>query len=99
MPAPNPATDVVNANVLALGLSPAVSMAAVYQSMSHSLGILYENAVANQKIQSIAADAVLVEGLVQGLANTAIDVVEDVAAAADPVAELAALLKALNKGH
>ncbi|MEP4033917.1 RebB family R body protein [Roseibium polysiphoniae] len=99
MPAPNPATDVVNANVLALGLSPAVSMAAVYQSMSHSLGILYENAVANQKIQSIAADAVLVEGLVQGLATTAIDVVEDVAAAADPVAELAALLKDLNKGH
>ncbi|WP_153768335.1 RebB family R body protein [Labrenzia sp. CE80] len=99
MPAPNPTNNVVNADVLALGLSPAVSMAAVYQSMSQSLGILYENAVANQKLQNIAAEAVLVEGLVQGLANTAVDVVEDVAVAADPVAELTALLKALNKGH
>ena len=46
-------TDAVTqANVKVLAESPAMAMGAIYQTMAHSTGILFENAVSAQQQQN-----------------------------------------------
>lgn len=59
-------TDAVTqANVKVLGDAPAMAMGAIYQSLAHSTGILYENAVGSQQQLAIAAQAATNQGVIQ----------------------------------
>ncbi|MCJ9429359.1 RebB family R body protein [Kordiimonas marina] len=59
-------TDAVTqANVKVLGDAPAMAMGALYQSLAHSTGILYENAVGAQQQLGIAAQAATNQGVIQ----------------------------------
>jgi len=59
-------TDAVTqTNVKVLGDAPAMAMGAMYQSLSHSTGILYENAVSSQQQLGIAAQAATNQGVIQ----------------------------------
>src|SRR4030095_8642733 len=59
-------TDAVTqANVKVLGDAPAMAMGAIYQSLAHSTGILYENAASAQQQLAIAAQAATNQGVIQ----------------------------------
>ena len=59
-------TDAVtHTNVTVLGDAPAMAMGAIYQSLSHSTGILFENAVSSQQQLGIAAQAATNQGVIQ----------------------------------
>jgi len=59
-------TDAVTqANVKVLGDGPALAMGAIYQSLAHSTGILYENAASSQQQLAIAAQAATNQGVIQ----------------------------------
>jgi len=59
-------TDAVTqANVKVLGEAPAMAMGAIYQTMAHSTGILFENAVAAQQQQNVLAMAAANQGVMQ----------------------------------
>jgi len=59
-------TDSVSqANVEVLGSSPAVSLGAVYQSLGHSTGLMFENAVGAQQQLAIAGQTATNEGVIQ----------------------------------
>ena len=59
-------TDAVTqSNVKVLGDSPAMAMGAIFQSLAHSTGILYENAVSSQQQLGIAAQAATNQGVIQ----------------------------------
>jgi RecA/RadA recombinase len=59
-------TDAVTqANVKVLGDAPAMAMGAIYQSLAHSTGILYENATSSQQQLAIAAQAATNQGVIQ----------------------------------
>ena len=59
-------TDAVTqANVKVLGDAPAMAMGALYQSLSHSTGILFENATSAQQQLAIAAQAATNQGVIQ----------------------------------
>ncbi len=59
-------TDAVTqSNVKVLGDGPAVAMGAIYQSLAHSTGILYENAASAQQQLAIAAQAATNQGVIQ----------------------------------
>lgn len=59
-------TDAVTqTNVKVLGDAPAMAMGAIYQSLSHSTGILFENAVTSQQQLGIAAQAATNQGVIQ----------------------------------
>jgi len=59
-------TDAVTqTNVQVLGDAPAMAMGAIYQSLSHSTGILYENAVGSQQQLAIASQAATNQGVLQ----------------------------------
>lgn len=75
-------TDAVTqANVKVMGEAPAMAMGAIYQSLAHSTGILYENATAAQQNQAILAQAATTQGVMQIYSL-------DTAAAAAAVAKL-----------
>ena len=57
--------SVTQANVKVLGDAPAMAMGAIYQSLSHSTGILYENATSSQQQLAIAAQAATNQGVIQ----------------------------------
>lgn len=57
--------SVTQANVKVLGDAPAMAMGAIFQSLSHSTGILYENAVGSQQQLGIAAQASTNQGVIQ----------------------------------
>ncbi len=57
--------SVTQANVKVLGDAPAMAMGAIFQSLSHSTGILYENAVSSQQQLAIAAQASTNQGVIQ----------------------------------
>ncbi|MGO1119702.1 RebB family R body protein [Rhodovibrionaceae bacterium A322] len=57
--------SVTQANVKVLGDAPAMSMGSIYQSLAHSTGILYENAVSSQQQLQIAAQAATNQGVIQ----------------------------------
>lgn len=57
-------TDAVTqSNVSVLGEAPAMAMGTVYQSLAHSIGLLFENAVAAQQQQAIVAQAATTQGV------------------------------------
>ncbi len=59
-------TDAVTqANVKVVGDAPAMAMGAIYQSLAHSTGILYENAVSSQQQTGICAQAATNQGVIQ----------------------------------
>jgi hypothetical protein len=59
-------TDAVTqANVKVVGDAPAMAMAAIYQSLAHSTGILYENAVSAQQQIGVCAQAATNQGVIQ----------------------------------
>ncbi|WP_417686049.1 RebB family R body protein [Roseibium sp.] len=90
-----PAADV---DALVLGLSPAVATSALYASLVHSMGALFENSVAAQKRQTLMGDVALLEGILQNLTASAMNLADD-KAMLDPAEELAAILKALKTAH
>jgi len=59
-------TDAVTqSNVKVLGDAPAMAMGAIYQSLAHSTGILYENATSSQQQLAIAGQAATNQGVIQ----------------------------------
>jgi alkyl hydroperoxide reductase subunit AhpF len=83
-------------DALVVGLSPAVAAGAVYTSMAQSMGILFENAVSAQKLQTLTGNLVVLESILQRWPKAAQEAEEDIAAD-DPVAKLTALLEGLKK--
>jgi hypothetical protein len=57
--------SVTQANVKVLGDAPAMAMGAIYQSLAHSTGILYENATSSQQQLAIAGQAATNQGVIQ----------------------------------
>ncbi|WP_233010402.1 RebB family R body protein [Rheinheimera faecalis] len=59
-------TDAVTqSNVKVVAEAPAMAMGTLYQSLAHSTGIMYENAVNNQNQQNILAQAATTQGVMQ----------------------------------
>lgn len=59
-------TDAVTqSNVKVIGEAPAMAMGSLFQSMSHSTGILFENAVAAQQLQNTLSQAAANQGVMQ----------------------------------
>lgn len=59
-------TDAVTqSNVKVVGEAPAMAMGTIYQSMAHSTGILFENAVAAQQQQNTLTQAATNQGVMQ----------------------------------
>ena len=59
-------TDAVTqSNVKTLGDAPAMAMGTIFQSVAHSTGVLYENAVSSQQQLAIAAQAATNQGVIQ----------------------------------
>lgn len=59
-------TDAVTqSNIKVIGEAPAFAMGSIYQSMAHSTGILFENAVAAQQQQNTLAQAAANQGVMQ----------------------------------
>ena len=56
--------SVTQSNVQTLGSAPSVAMGAIYQSLSHSTGILYQNVVQQQQA-AICAQAATNQGVMQ----------------------------------
>jgi len=51
--------------VKVLGDAPAMAMGAIFQSLAHSTGILYENATSSQQQLAIASQAATNQGVIQ----------------------------------
>jgi hypothetical protein len=59
-------TDAVTlSNIKVLAESPAMSLSSVYQAMAHSMGLMFENAVAAQQQQAVLAQAATNVGVMQ----------------------------------
>ncbi|HEY1631814.1 MAG TPA: RebB family R body protein [Rhizomicrobium sp.] len=59
-------TDAVTqSNVKVVAEAPAMAMGAIYQSLAHSTGILFENATSSQQQLAIAAQASTNQGVIQ----------------------------------
>lgn len=59
-------TDAVTqANVKVVAEAPAIAMGSIYQSLAHSTGILFENAVSQQQQQNALAQAAANQGVIQ----------------------------------
>jgi hypothetical protein len=59
-------TDAVTqTNVKVVGEAPAMAMGAIFQSLAHSTGILYENATSSQQQLAIAGQAATNQGVIQ----------------------------------
>lgn len=59
-------TDAITqTNVKVLGEAPAMAMGSVYQTMAHSTGILFENAVAAQQQANTLTQAATNQGVMQ----------------------------------
>ncbi len=57
--------SVTQSNVEVLGNAPAMGMGAIYQSLGHSTGILFENGVNSQQQLAIAAQTATNQGVIQ----------------------------------
>jgi len=59
-------TDAVTqSNVKVVGEAPAMAMGSIYQTMAHSTGILFENAVSAQQQQNTLTQAATNQGVMQ----------------------------------
>ena len=56
---------VSQAGLSVLGSAPAMAMGAIFQSLGHSTGILYQNSVQAQKMAAISAQAATNLGVIQ----------------------------------
>ena len=56
--------SVTQSNAKILSEAPAMALGSVYQTMAHSLGILMENAVANQQNMSMIGQATTAQGVI-----------------------------------
>ncbi|WOB50178.1 RebB family R body protein [Xanthomonas hydrangeae] len=97
-------TDAVTqTNVKVIGEAPAMAMGTIYQSMAHSNGILFANAVAAQQQQNTLAQSATNQGVMQiyslDITASAADV-EKVAQAgvADNLTSLLTVLNAFSTG-
>lgn len=57
--------SITQSNVKVIGEAPAFAMGSIYQSLAHSTGILFENAVAAQQQQNVLAQAAANQGVMQ----------------------------------
>ncbi|NVK33074.1 MAG: RebB family R body protein [Rhodobacteraceae bacterium] len=87
--------NVTEINTLVFGLAPAVALGSIYSSMAQSLGILYQNSVAAQKLQSVTADAIVTDGAMLLNAQSAA-MASTVKNDADPLQALAKLIKQIK---
>ena len=59
-------TDAITqSNIKVIGEAPAFAMGSIYQSMAHSTGILFQNAVSAQQQQNVLAQAAANQGVMQ----------------------------------
>jgi len=59
-------TDAVTqANVKVVAEAPAMAMGSLYQTMSHSTGLMFENAVNSQNQQNMTSQAATTQGVMQ----------------------------------
>ena len=59
-------TDAVTqSNVKVLADAPAMAMGSLYQATAHSMGIMFENAVASQQQSAVLAQAATTQGVMQ----------------------------------
>ncbi|NIK52742.1 RebB family R body protein [Xanthomonas arboricola] len=97
-------TDAVTqSNVKVIGEAPAMAMGTIYQSMAHSTGILFQNAVSAQQQQNTLSQAATNQGVMQIYSlDTTVSAadVEKVAQAgvADNLTSLLTVLNAFNTG-
>lgn len=92
-------TDAVTqSNVKVVGESPALAMGSIYQSLAHSTGILFENAVAAQQQQNVLAQAATNQGVMQiyALDTTAANAASEKIGQTGTTDNLASLLKVLE---
>ncbi len=94
-------TDAVTqSNVKVVGDAPAMAMGAIFRSLAHSTGILYENATSSQQQLAIAGQAATNQGVIQiySLDTMAGAVATSKVAQSDTPDTLLALLSALRAG-
>ncbi len=92
-------TDAVTqSNIKVIGEAPAFAMGAIYQSIAHSTGILFENAVAAQQQQNTLAQAAATQGVMQiySIDTTAAAGATEKVAQTGVADNLTSLLTALN---
>lgn len=92
-------TDAVTqSNVKAIGEAPAFAIGALYQTIAHSTGILFENAVAAQQQQNTLAQAATTQGIMQiySIDTTAAAGATDTVAQTGVADNLSSLLTVLN---
>ncbi|MCC8475587.1 RebB family R body protein [Xanthomonas arboricola] len=97
-------TDAVTqSNVKVIGEAPAMAMSTIYQSMAHSSGILFQNAVSVQQQQNTLSQAASNQGVMQiyslDTTASAADVAKVAqAGVADNLTSLLTVLNAFNTG-
>lgn len=92
-------TDAVTqSNVKVVGEAPAIAMGAIYQSLAHSTGILFENAIAAQQQMNTLAQAAANQGVIQiySLDTTAAAGATDKVSQTGVADNLTSLLSVLN---
>lgn len=92
-------TDAVTqSNVKVVGEAPAMAMGSIYQTMAHSTGILFENAVSAQQQQNTLAQAAANQGVMQiySLDTTATGAASEKVAQGGVADNLTSLLSVLN---
>jgi hypothetical protein len=92
-------TDAVTqSNIKVIGEAPAFAMGSIYQTLAHSTGILFENAVAAQQQQNTLAQAAANQGVMQiySLDTTAAAGATDKVAQTGVADNLTSLLTVLN---
>lgn len=90
-------TDAITqANVQVLAESPAMAMGTIYQSLAHSTGILFQNAVSQQQQQYVAAQAATNQGIIH---IYSVDTLSDAASTARLVQAGAAQTDAAQTPH
>ncbi len=98
----NQITDAVTqSNVKVVAEAPAMAMGSMYQTMAHSTGILFENAVSSQQQQNTLSQAAANQGVMQVYTldtTAAAGATEKVAqtGVADNLTSLLTILNALN---
>ncbi|WP_243041867.1 RebB family R body protein [Dyella sedimenti] len=92
-------TDAVTqANVKVVAEAPAMAMGSIYQTMAHSTGILFENAVSAQQQQNTLSQAAANQGVMQiySLDTTATGAASEKVAQGGVADNLTSLLSVLN---
>lgn len=90
--------SITQSNVKVVAESPAFAMSSIYQTLAHSTGILFENAVAAQQQQNVLAQAAANQGVMQiySLDTTAAAGATDKVAQTGVADNLTSLLTVLN---